>query len=650
MPDIFSPSPEQQKIIDLAVAGHDLLIEAVPGAGKTTTMMNLARSIPDKFILLLTYNTLLKSESRKKQTELGIKNLEIHTFHSWVKKYLAEDCFDDVSLYEALQLDEIYPEYDLVIVDEAQDLKPLYFDLVQKILTPETQLILSGDPMQSIYRYDGATADYLQNVDGLWKRNFEHVYLRTSYRLTRQMAAFINEAILGRDLIRAVRDGPPVTYIIGDSYKVQTVEDIITKHRREHNHSDGDFFIGNYSLKMVNNEKPIHRLENSLVKHGFKFYRPRTDSSECKETQLRGKIALTTYHQSKGRERAVVVCYGVDDSFYKYYNPSGEYLPERCPEPLYVKLTRARESLYCIHDRKHSLLPFFKMSLQELSTKPWFKLIDQRDPTKTYIPCKPSPRSELTVSVKDFCSRLSFQHLLEFKKYISTAITIVPTDGIKDIHIASTVPTKGDSAAREDISDLNGFIISLLHAVRAGYTPSLFKLKDHPELTRHLRLDSTKQPTVETMAKLAALYDAVSTKFHHRIKQISRYDWIPESTASVAVNNIQRVARKVCGNPKHWESSCCSIKKGPLKINLVGSIEFYDPDRQVLLATHLVPRFDSSHYIQLLVYGWLHHMTENKVYDLYLYNICKDELVRVAYDPDKINRLVKSILMHKYNT
>jgi len=458
---LHPPSEEQSIIINTVKQGKNVIIQAVPGAGKTTTMMNIATELPDKNILLLTYNSLLKTESRQKSVELELANLEIHTFHSWVKKYIDDSCFDDVSLYETLPSIncEHVPHYDIIVVDEAQDLKKLYYDFVMCLLSPETQLILSGDPMQSIYRYDGATTDYLLNKDNLWGREFTKHSLQYSYRLTRPMAEFINEAVLGKPLIKAVKEGPPVTYIICNSYNVKYIKDIILHHKKE-GVPDGEFFIGNFSLKLVNRDKPIHKLENSLVRHRLRFYRPMSDSSENKDLQLRDKIALTTWHQSKGRERSIVVVYGADESFYLYYNKGKEYTPHQCPEPLYVKLTRASSQLYIIQDQSYNPLPFFKKTLEELTTKPYFKLVDLRKPGFIQKPIDSTPPSTIVATVKDFCSRLGFEQLVVLKKCVKSWAKELPTQGVKDIHIPTMVST------RDSTHSMEGMKIILLYSKR----------------------------------------------------------------------------------------------------------------------------------------------------------------------------------------
>ena len=79
----LEPSSEQLAIIQAAGEGKSVAVDAVAGSGKTTTILFLADKYPGKTFLLLTYNARLKLEVRQKASELQLKNLEVHTYHSF---------------------------------------------------------------------------------------------------------------------------------------------------------------------------------------------------------------------------------------------------------------------------------------------------------------------------------------------------------------------------------------------------------------------------------------------------------------------------------------------------------------------------------------------------------------------------------------
>jgi hypothetical protein len=75
-----SPSDEQYAIVNLVGKNTNIIVDAVAGSGKTTTVLFIASKFADKKILQITYNSELKIEVRKKVQEMEIKNLEIHSY------------------------------------------------------------------------------------------------------------------------------------------------------------------------------------------------------------------------------------------------------------------------------------------------------------------------------------------------------------------------------------------------------------------------------------------------------------------------------------------------------------------------------------------------------------------------------------------
>ena len=59
-------SDEQQEMITYVKEGHNVLVDACIGSGKTTAIQTLCNEISDKKILYLTYNTLLKLDAKNK--------------------------------------------------------------------------------------------------------------------------------------------------------------------------------------------------------------------------------------------------------------------------------------------------------------------------------------------------------------------------------------------------------------------------------------------------------------------------------------------------------------------------------------------------------------------------------------------------------
>ena len=88
-------SVEQVAIIAAVGGGKNAVVDSVAGSGKTTTTLHLARSYPADEILLLTYNAKLKLETRQKAEALGLRNVEVHSYHSFCVNYYDGDCHKD---------------------------------------------------------------------------------------------------------------------------------------------------------------------------------------------------------------------------------------------------------------------------------------------------------------------------------------------------------------------------------------------------------------------------------------------------------------------------------------------------------------------------------------------------------------------------
>ena len=77
-----TPSEEQQQIIDAIKSGQNVIVDACAGSGKSTTIISTAISLPNTQFLLITYNSSLRKEMKQRITELDIKNVNVHTYHS----------------------------------------------------------------------------------------------------------------------------------------------------------------------------------------------------------------------------------------------------------------------------------------------------------------------------------------------------------------------------------------------------------------------------------------------------------------------------------------------------------------------------------------------------------------------------------------
>ena len=94
------------------------------------------------------------------------------------KKRNKYDMTDMIVDFNKKHYDSI-PNFDVVIVDEAQDLSWLQWKMVERIVTNAKRVYVAGDDDQAIFRWAGARPEYLINMDG------ERIILNKSYRLSK---------------------------------------------------------------------------------------------------------------------------------------------------------------------------------------------------------------------------------------------------------------------------------------------------------------------------------------------------------------------------------------------------------------------------------------------------------------------------------
>ena len=90
---------------------------------------------------------------------------------------------------------ESYPKYDVIFVDEAQDVNPLQREIILRMLKPKGRLIVVGDPKQSIYSFQGSNLDSF-NYFATMPKTVE-LPLSMTYRLPKAIVELANTIFEG---------------------------------------------------------------------------------------------------------------------------------------------------------------------------------------------------------------------------------------------------------------------------------------------------------------------------------------------------------------------------------------------------------------------------------------------------------------------
>lgn len=147
-------SDEQRALVDHARAGRNVLVDACIGSGKTTAIQVMCASLPpERRILYLTYNKLLKADAREK---IVAPNVRVTNYHGFAMGELCRRrVFVSVSRAVAEYNARRFPteRYDVLVLDEYQDIDEEVATMLRHVraCNPGIQIVAVGDMSQKIY-------------------------------------------------------------------------------------------------------------------------------------------------------------------------------------------------------------------------------------------------------------------------------------------------------------------------------------------------------------------------------------------------------------------------------------------------------------------------------------------------------------------
>lgn len=644
-------SEEQTKIIN-AIKENNVIVDSVAGSGKTTTNIFIAKEYPEKKILLLTFNRKLSDETKERLNKENIKNLEVYTYHGFCsKKYIKTQ--NDKGILDSINLNlksTNILDYEIVIIDEAQDINELYYKFICKILLEnckEYNLCILGDKNQSIYEFMGADNRYLTMADKVFNinnKNWIKLKLSISYRMTKEISEFMNKCILNEERIISTKEGVKPDYWIINPYNIcDVIKEIIFKDKIK----PEEIFILAPSVKGKNTQKetPLTKLENYLTYININIYIPSNDDEKICEDITKNKLVFSSFHQSKGLERKVVICYGFDSSYYEFYNQN--LSTECCPNILYVALTRAKERLILIQDEKKNILPFINIdNMNEYcnSLKSQNSKIDNND-----IKLKSK-----NTSVTDFVRFLSQEFMTKILNNYIEEIEINKISRVINIKNKLEFESNGKKIT-ESVSDINGTMIPMYYEYLTKKNINIIDiLKCIPCDENIFKNDiyfidnlDVSNLQIQDMLKISNYFNCYQTKYIHKIKQIKHYNWINQTEMNKCVNRMKKIIKKKA----NYEIEV--IKEEYLsKKNLVGFIDCID--NKNIYEFKFVNEIKDEHKIQLCIYIYLFCIKNNinsddemNKYNYFLFNIKNNNLIQFKTSYEKICNLYNDIINYK---
>jgi hypothetical protein len=578
-------SKEQQHILDQVEKGHHVQIDAVAGSGKTTTSLWIAHHHPDKKILLLTYNARLKMETRQKAS--SFTHLEVHSYHAFCVQHWDPKAFTDAGILRYLDNHTTPPQsldYSMLIIDEAQDMTPLYYRIVRCIVSAcssPPQLIIMGDRKQSIYGFNRADPRFLTLAPHLfgglsqWKR----ATLSTSYRITRPMASFLNECCDGALPIQATKDGGRVRYIACSMYSKRPLQEV--EYYLKKGFAYDDLFVLAPSVKC--SQSPVRILANRLTEKGIPVYVPTTDDEKIADEVVRHKMVFSTFHQVKGLERAVVLVFDFSEHYFRYYGKDLD--PFEIPNTLYVALTRARVGLTVFHEDTSPYASFLKRDKIEECC--WV------EKSKRF-------REDRILSVGSRTTKTASFKIKELLRYLPVDVVQECMLGLSITKIDEGSGSGSDSVRMEipsvvEQSDGPPENVSEINAVAIPWYFEYQRTGTMPYASQDRLLSASANP-IETLLRKSTERVCQTSGYQFKNCQIRRFDWL---TPAVLEEASQRLSR--CVDKKSVLQFQKEIQMGELS----GTVPLWEMGKQ--RAHHIVYSTEArdEQFLEAALNAWL---------------------------------------------
>jgi len=655
-------SNEQSKIVK-ALKNNNVIVNAVAGSGKTTTSLHVANKYINQKILLLTYSKQLKIETKNKKESLNIGNLEVFSYHSFCKHHYDNSCHDDSILIKIIDENKKCIRsfrYDMIILDECQDMTKIYYGLINKIIndnkTKNTKICILGDIHQNIYKYKDGDERYITFGESLFKFNkfnWKKLGLNVSFRLTDKIAKFINKCMLNSNRIITTKKSEfKPRYIICNIFSPFYFNDEAYVPYKEIlyylsiGYKPNDIFVLAPSVKSQGT--PIRKLDNYIGNYHKEIliYIPTSDEEKLDYDVIKNKLVLTTFHQSKGLERKVVIVLGFDFGYFRYFNKKCKDI-FKCPNIMYVATTRATERLTLIHNKEKMYLPFlnkeniikycdfidngykndmtfnmnnkdyieYKKELNDGNDDEEFSENNDEEIKPTHIPVTEIIR-HLTIDVINKCyKKLTINHLND------------PTNNIKipkTINVNLGIENKENNT--EIVSEINGIAIPAYYEYIKNKKSSILEICtnlklidiDNKSFKKFCHEHSEKIKEIiknkeikKNILYIATIYNCFMTGFTFKAHQINNFKWLSKDILKQCMQGIDE--NLTISSKSKFEYQLYINTNEPLKIHTFNKNFYYIIDGRCdcldennLYEFKCVEELKIEHYLQLALYMYLH--------------------------------------------
>ena len=682
---LVAPSHEQKKIIYSLSTGKSVIVDAVAGSGKTTTILWIAKTFPEKKLLMLTYNRRLRDETREKTNRFCINNMNVFTYHGFVSRYFTKNsagaCRTDIDMINMLNIGKLKENisYDLIIVDEAQDMTPLYCRLVSKIIGASTttphSMILLGDCHQSIYNFQGADSRFLSGADKIFNqyKNWDRLTLSESFRITADMALFMNKVVLDENRIKSSKHliEKPKYFVCDIFDNTETNPAFIEIRNILQEQSPDTIFILAPSVKST--KSPLRVLAQLVGTLNVPIFVPANDEDKLDDEIIKGKVVFSTYHSTKGLERDNVFVFNFDESYFNYYEK--EEPRYKCPNALYVALTRARHKLFIFHHYRNDYISFiFKSRLD--------KFTDVYRPLQppTYKPKRVTPSKAFnnnrpqTVGATELLKHVSTDVLMNLVSYLTIQQIQEP-----QINISIPIKIYNTNNTCESVSEITGIAIpayfeyiemgnmTVYDAVRdakglslaGGDSNDVWLGSDsdsefdagaaaEPAAAEPTLWDGETQITIPELLHISNEWAAIMTGYSHKLKQITDYNWVTEENLTKTLERMRELnLSSESLFEQEYEIGPCS---DTMMRKLIGYVDIKDGNN--VYEIKCVESITTEHFIQLAIYMYMISYTNPYKYrstNFILYNVLSGEKYSISAKIPELVNMIRELFAAKYS-
>ena len=550
-------SSEQLAVV-YSVESHNVVVGSVAGCGKTTTALGICDRYIDQRVLIVTYNSKLRFETRVRSERMDIRNCEIHTYHSLCNRYYTPASTDSGLIHAcktAMKPSCEVPKFNIIILDEQQDLDFICFAFIIKFIRDNCdnpKLVILGDISQSIYGFKGSDYRFLTLAPRVFNAVSTHPWttlnINESFRVTKPIAMFVNKHILNSDKLISNKAGDSCKYILYNAFSCRLVVAKIIEYLTLRNYKPEDIFVLSFSIRSENKKAPMKIIENHLVEMKLPCYVPLNDDQELSEDSMKGKVTFSSFHQAKGRERKVVLVVGFDGKLINWLVEEKGSNREAIINSYYVACTRGSEQLFLLHHRDNPLFPTVDVSTLQTTCE----FINGSGKGKSEEVLAELEDKELTTrntlntnrSVTDLFRFLSIDDITNLNKYFDVIKTPL-RERISIGHVASVTNNQ-----YEIVSDLYGTVITIYnereYTKRASTLQtllnSLTSKKNQPDDAEIIAMLTdivykNESMDIQNLVRMCNYYSAVKSGYISRWKQIKSYEWV-DTDAIIAASKI----------------------------------------------------------------------------------------------------------------